>query len=640
MFSDPTPASAPRAGASPTISSANGRLSLGAVALSRPVLVKLVGDGLEIAGGETEGPIGSPPQAFTPRLWPLSDLHVHVPLTHSSQDALVTSKSEPRATLFIADKTLLADLLSLQPSLGAAAQRWRWAWPGLIAGGVFAGIVATLWSLNISPSSTLAHQLPDGLRTRFGSNVIKNMTGNLKTCASAEGQTALKLVVDKLTAGLPEAKSFRVSVIDWSVVNAFTAPGGQIVVARGLIDKAQSADEVAGVIAHELGHAIERHPEAGIIRVLGLSAAAEIVLGGSSATAGNVGLLFAQMSYSRDAEREADAHAFHLLKTAAISPKGIAAFFRRIDGQQSELKKAGSSPFATDIFSTHPASSDRAALAQSQPEYPAQPVLDEKQWASLQTICGPKPVTHPPAPPKPTAPLPGQTSATAQPAPTATLDKEQRIIAEATATLAANPNDETALRNRVRAYLKKRNFAAASPDVEALVKLKFADDEVMRMRGVTRLGLNDPTNALSDFSILVSHNPKDAFAVAERGRCYYALKRYDEAIADFRVAIGLRQDMVDQNNLGLALSGKKDFANAITAYTIALKGDPTYIGALVNRGWTHEQAGDKTAAIADYAAAATMALPPLDRYPLAPKSQEFARNKLKALGAAVPAKPH
>ncbi len=99
---------------------------------------------------------------------------------------------------------------------------------------------------------------------------------------------------------------------------------------RGLIAKADSPDEVAGVLAHEMGHGIEMHPETALVRALGLSAAAELMLGGSGGTLANIGIVLAQLSYTRDAERNADRHALEILKGAGVSAQGLAEFFTRV----------------------------------------------------------------------------------------------------------------------------------------------------------------------------------------------------------------------------------------------------------------------------------------------------------------------
>ena len=120
-------------------------------------------------------------------------------------------------------------------------------------------------------------------------------------------------------------------MIDWALVNAFATPGGQIIMTRGLVQKAGSPDEVAGVLAHEIGHTIELHPEAGLVRAMGLSAAAQLVFAGTHGTATNIGLLLTQLRYTRVAEREADGHAVRILKQAGISAKGFGDFFERLE---------------------------------------------------------------------------------------------------------------------------------------------------------------------------------------------------------------------------------------------------------------------------------------------------------------------
>jgi predicted Zn-dependent protease len=88
------------------------------------------------------------------------------------------------------------------------------------------------------------------------------------------------------------------------------------------------------VLAHELGHTLELHPEAGIVRAMGLAAATQLALAGSQGTVSNVGLLLTQLRYPRIAEREADAHALRMLQGAGIAAKGFGDFFERLEGKR------------------------------------------------------------------------------------------------------------------------------------------------------------------------------------------------------------------------------------------------------------------------------------------------------------------
>ncbi len=261
-----------------------------------------------------------------------------------------------------------------------------------------AAIAGIVWLAELSPARGIARLIPDGTRTALGARVVGSMTTGRKVCDTRDGRAALERLVGRLSDAARGQKPFKVTVVDWGLVNAFAAPGEQIVLTRGLIDKAESADEVAGVLAHEMGHGLEMHPEAGIVRALGLSAVTDLVFGGSGGAIGNVGVLLAQLSYTRSAEREADVHAIRILREGAISPQGLADFFARVTPKEPAPgdktatggagKDTGKSGSGFDVLSTHPQSADRARLVASQPRYPATPALAGGDWTALRTICG------------------------------------------------------------------------------------------------------------------------------------------------------------------------------------------------------------------------------------------------------------
>jgi predicted Zn-dependent protease len=156
---------------------------------------------------------------------------------------------------------------------------------------------------------------------------------------------------------------------------------------RGLIAKAAGPDEVAGVLAHEMGHGIERHPETALVRALGFSAAADLMLGGSGGTIANIGIVLAQLSYTRAAERAADLQALAILKDTGVSPEGFAGFFKRI------AESDGGTGFGADVgkiefLRTHPLTEERRRLVESQAPYPSTPSMTAEDWAALRAVCG------------------------------------------------------------------------------------------------------------------------------------------------------------------------------------------------------------------------------------------------------------
>lgn len=374
------------------------RFSAGPGAGSQDVRVRLTERGVAIEGVDGDIPL----------VWPYGALAIAEPLSGQSIDALLSYSYQPGAALFVPDKIFARALMEHAPQLTVRARRMRSARPWLWAAGAASAMVAGIWLSGFSPANALARILPDKAREMLGDQVLASMTDGRATCVAPAGTAVLNALTAKLSAAAGTGQRFKVVVADWDVMNAFATPGERIVLTRGLIEKAQSADEVAGVLAHEMGHGIELHPETGIVRGIGLAAAAEIVLGGAGGLA-NIGLLLTQMSYSREAEREADGHALSILKGAQVSPDGLLSFFDRVTSiEQSEGGAGG-----IGVLRSHPQTEERRAVVAAADRYAATPALDAADWKALQSICtvteGAETVPSAPRSPRPSKPLPGET---------------------------------------------------------------------------------------------------------------------------------------------------------------------------------------------------------------------------------------
>ncbi len=394
----------------------DGRFSDGRTAASRPVRVRLSGNSLIIEPGA-----GAPPLT-----WPLLAIETAEPLTPGAVDVLIHEPGRTGASVFIAEGTFVRTLAVRAPHLTARVQRWRYARPLLIVTAIVAAIVALFTLTNFSPARSVAGLLPHDARVAIGRQVIRSM--GAPTCEGADGKAALGMLAKRLSEASGSGKAFNIAVLDSPVVNAFAAPGEEIVIMRRLIDRAESADEIAGVLAHEMGHGIELHPETGIVRAVGLMAITEFILGGTGGTLGNLGLYLTQLGYSRQAEREADNHALTILKSAGISPRGVTDFFRRMGRAETPKPdaKTASSGSPMEILSSHPSTAERIARFEGQPSYPTTPALSPEQWRSLRSICGsprpspqakpaspatkPQPQDAPKASPSPLPPLPKPTA--------------------------------------------------------------------------------------------------------------------------------------------------------------------------------------------------------------------------------------
>ena len=144
--------------------------------------------------------------------------------------------------------------------------------------------------------------------------------------------------------------------------NAFALPGGTIVMTDELVKK-MAGDEAAlvGVLAHELGHVRHRHGVRMLVQVGALSAVSALVLGDFSGLLAGVPVWLGQASYSRDAEREADAESARVLKAAGMSPLAMVRFFEAMgqrDGKKRNDDGGGESLLGIAIAS-HPADAER-----------------------------------------------------------------------------------------------------------------------------------------------------------------------------------------------------------------------------------------------------------------------------------------
>lgn len=354
-----------------------GRYTDGQTAQSTPADVRLTSHGIEIGF----------PEAAQALVWPYVALGVATPLTSKSADALITYSHMPGATLFIADTEAVRQLMKLAPQITSRAYGWRSARPWIIAAACVVLVFVGLWLAELSPARWVAGLMPDRIRISIGDQVVTSMVGGRKECTAPEGRSALDDLVERLSKASGTGTRFRVRVVDWGLLNAFAVPGEQIVLTRAVITQAKSPEEVAGVLAHEMGHGLELHPETSIVRVIGLTAALELMTGGGGAIA-NIGLGLTQLSYTRSAEREADARGLALLQRSEIAASGLIDFFKRIG--EIERKRGGSNEW--NLFRTHPQSEERAKAAAARPTYPARPALTPEQWQALRVICGtPKP---------------------------------------------------------------------------------------------------------------------------------------------------------------------------------------------------------------------------------------------------------
>jgi len=167
------------------------------------------------------------------------------------------------------------------------------------------------------------------------------------------------------------------TVVDSKEVNAFALPGGWVYVNRGLIERATDMSQLAGVMAHEIGHVTQRHSVQQLQQAQGANAGVTLLCtltkvceSGASQAAINIGGTAMFAKFSRTDEAEADAEAVSTTVKAGISPRGIPAMFRTL------LNERQSNPGALDaFFATHPLEESRIKATEALiAQYPASQV--------------------------------------------------------------------------------------------------------------------------------------------------------------------------------------------------------------------------------------------------------------------------
>lgn len=177
-----------------------------------------------------------------------------------------------------------------------------------------------------------------------------------------------------------------IKVIKTSIPNAFALPGGHSYYFSALLKETQSADEFAGVMAHELGHVVHRHGMEQLISTSATGLLIGFILGDMTgiSVAGAVGAALIDNSFSRDAERQADRFAADVAKRMAFQPAALPRLLKRVAGDDDMSR-------ALALFSTHPLTAEREAAleAMTVTDTSLQPPFTPEEWQAIKTMCGP-----------------------------------------------------------------------------------------------------------------------------------------------------------------------------------------------------------------------------------------------------------
>lgn len=264
-----------------------------------------------------------------------------------------------------------------------ARQRHRVVW-GLVSGTALV-VVLGLWFGSDALVELAVNRIPVEWEQKLGESAYREFLAGQDVTKEGLAVAAVKEMTQRLASHVPNNPyRFEVTVVKSDVVNAFALPGGYVVVFTGLMKKAESPEEVAGVLAHELNHVLQRHGLERIIKQLGFVAVVSIVLGNPPGLGGvmkQLGVELMTLKFGRAQETEADTTGLDLLYRAKINPEGMITFFQRL-AEKDEGR--------VEWLSTHPMSSARAdhlkARLAEMPKQKAEPFSFE--WPKVREVLG------------------------------------------------------------------------------------------------------------------------------------------------------------------------------------------------------------------------------------------------------------
>jgi Zn-dependent protease with chaperone function len=314
------------------------------------------------------------------RVWSLNELQVEA--LHEGGVYHVSHASAPHEQLLLRDEELGRALSERAGGrvgrLPGGDKKLQYGLLGLL------GLVLLMVGLYkaVPPfTRVLARHIPLEHERALGSQM--ELLLSFDKCESPESERLLRGLLRKLSPG--RKLDYEVRVISTSMPNAFALPGGLILVTRGFLREAESGDEIAGVLAHEVEHVVQRHVLAGALRDTLLTALWSLTIGdysGLMVVDPMTGSRIANLEFTREDEQAADDGAVARLHDAGFSHRGLISFFERIqkeDGPDGE----------SSLLSSHPSTEARLQALRKQTDVTSrrEPLSDDDLSVLQNVSC-------------------------------------------------------------------------------------------------------------------------------------------------------------------------------------------------------------------------------------------------------------
>lgn len=218
-----------------------------------------------------------------------------------------------------------------------------------------AGIALVFWLFAWVLPPRMVVFVPTSLDVKIGEYNWEQVAPVESRCTDPGPLAYVEELAQPLVEQADSEFEFHFVVVDSEEINAFALPGGFVTVNMGLLEAAETGEEIAAVIGHEMTHVTHRHGMRAVMRQLGASVIVSLMFDGSSLeTLMYMAENLVGQAHSRDQERDADDGGRALLMAAGVDPIGMATFFERLENEQGNL------PGAMALLSTHPDPGERA----------------------------------------------------------------------------------------------------------------------------------------------------------------------------------------------------------------------------------------------------------------------------------------
>ena len=247
---------------------------------------------------------------------------------------------------------------------------------------VFFGVWFSLSQINFIDADEVQGFAKENER-KLGQMILETITATNEKVKNEK----VRAVIDSIKAKICRTKALdcediKIHIIRNSEVNAFALPDNHMVICSGLLEYADNAEEVAGVMAHEIGHMENKHVMKKLVKEVGL----EMLFAMAGGDAGfeivrETGKTLSSTAFDRKQESEADEYAVEILASSNIDPQHLSNFFFR-------LSQKHNIPSELAWISTHPDTKERAAdIIKKKKEYTfTKSVILKTPWDEIKKL--------------------------------------------------------------------------------------------------------------------------------------------------------------------------------------------------------------------------------------------------------------